>query len=174
MFGDNRACVFWRMTSVVRLFICYHPSPFTQRGLIMYKSSIEEKLKKVATILLIIGIIASVISGVSLIGVSLDIGISIIIFGVLFSITIYFLLSGFAQLIFSVRNIEADLKTLVNNQNDEHPKDTVHSDNLSTPTRCTSCGKINDADAKFCVICGKELLNNKQTAYDSKQPQNKE
>lgn len=121
------------------------------------------KIKRIATILLVIGIVASVVSGLSLMELSTEVGVSVMVSGVLFSVLFYYFLTGIAlllaglfQLNQSVKNIEEDIKVIANNQNNRN-QDKVNRDTPSNPSRCKWCGKINDDDADFCVNCGKKL-----------------
>ena len=141
-----------------------------KRGKIMF-TNIGNKIRILAKVLCIIGIVFScilglvmLISGFSLFGNRYTIGVGFaMIFGgivsaalgVLFSWIGSFVLYGYGQLIHSVQNLE---KKVLGDEYESYETPAAPTYTAAPALKvCPKCGAVNANDAKFCVGCGQPL-----------------
>lgn len=115
-------------------------------------SNIGGKIKTLTTIICIIGIAISVISGITLIAINDDlalIGIAIMLVGSLSSWLSSFVLYGFGEIIDQLTEI---------NHNTKRSAQLIArlGANQNQPWICTSCQTQNSSEANFCIKCGSD------------------
>ena len=147
--------------------------------------NIGEKIKSSAIVLLVIGIIASLILGISQIsnavetskyssyfssyagtveGASVLGGILTIVFGSIISLIASYILYGFGQLIDSTQNIEKKLSSQsfaeVNNLTDSSASFSSTTQALSDGQwACPNCNTVNSKIVTKCIKCGTKKLS---------------
>ena len=121
--------------------------------------NIGRKIKSLASILCWIGIIAWIICGICIVLINkrlIAVGFLVMLLGPITSWLASFLLYGFGELIDKTDEIAKNTAAYL-----PRPKASAQSEEARVRQKkvCTGCGNEIEPDAKFCVVCGKEVRN---------------
>lgn len=137
-------------------------------------SNIGNKIRILAKVICIIGMVFAALSGLALIIVGITMVVqripagAILIFGgfifagfgALFAWIGSFVLYGYGQLIHSVQNLENKVCGLEENLSSAAPASASYEpveEPVIQAGTCPNCGTQNSADSSFCIKCGQRL-----------------